>query len=222
MAKKLQVTPAGTAIYPQLVTPDIKFNANGTFHVKLNCPASERATEIKNEIDSLAVTALAEAKAEHAGKKVEKGKKPPKLVMCDDKPYVEEEDGTITFSFKCNASGKKKDGTPFTAKVGLFDAKGTPIVGNINIGSGTMMKVSFEPQGFYQPLLGAGTSLRLHAVQIIKLVEFSGRSAEGYGFGEEDGYEASSEAQAAGFGAEAEREPGDEPEASETLPNDEF
>ena len=38
-------------------------------------------------------------------------------------------------------------------------------------------------------MVGAGVSMRLRAVQIIKLVEGGGGNAKGFGFDETDGYE---------------------------------
>ena len=43
--------------------------------------------------------------------------------------------------------------------------------------------------GLYTTLIGAGVSLRLEAVQIIKLVQPTERTAASYGFTEEKGYD---------------------------------
>jgi hypothetical protein len=76
----------------------------------------------------------------------------------------------------------------------LFDAKGKPLSKDIKIGGGSKMKVSYEILPYYTAIAGAGISLRLKAVQVIDLVEYSsGGSGESYGFGKEDGYEATEE-----------------------------
>jgi hypothetical protein len=50
------------------------------------------------------------------------------------------------------------------------------------------VKVKFEMYQFYTALVGAGVSLRLLAVQVLDLVEYSPNGAAG--FEEADGYEA--------------------------------
>lgn len=194
MAKKnLIATERGTFLYPHLTTPDTKFDDDGIYKVKLNLPASEKTAEIIEAIDAAAAEALAEAKKENASKKTPKGSKPPKLELCDDMPYiVDDEDGSVTFSFKMKASGKDKDGKLWTRHPALFDSKGNPLAKKvIKIGSGTEGKISFELSSFYQPKLGAGVTLRLYGAQILKLVEWGERDAAGLGFGvEDDGFSA--------------------------------
>jgi len=191
MAKKdLQVSDVGSFIYPHLTTPDMKYKmAFGEYHVKVNMPASEKALALKEAVDTVAAAALVEMKEKYAGKKVEKGSKPPKIKLCDDMPYREEEDGTITFSFKSNAGGLDKDKKPWTRKPALFDSHGVPIKREIKIGGGTVGKVAFEISPWNESQTGAGAKLRLYSVQILKLVEWGTRDAAGYGFeAEEDGF----------------------------------
>ena len=47
------------------------------------------------------------------------------------------------------------------------------------------MKIAYEPFPYFTPMLGAGISLRLKAVQVIKLVEGKSNNV----FKEEDGFE---------------------------------
>lgn len=191
MAKKdLIVTDAGTMIYPHLTKPDTKFNKDGVYHVKLNVAESEKTSALRQAITDGAAKALADAKEANKGKKVEKGKKAPKLALCDDMPFTEDEDGTTTFTFKMIAHGKDKEGKAFTRKPSIFDAKGTPITKELKIGGGTLSKISFALDPFYSPQLGAGVTLRLYGVQILKLVEWGTRSAESLGFEAEDGFSA--------------------------------
>src|SRR2546430_7864611 len=73
----------------------------------------------------------------------------------------------------------------------IFDAKGKPVT-DVNIGAGTEGKVAFTILPFYTALVGAGVSLRLEAVQIIKLAASSAeRTAADYGFTEEEGNDSS-------------------------------
>lgn len=188
MAKKLETTIKGRASYPRLSTPDTKFNKAGVYKCNLEFPTSDKpghkwATEMVERIKQGQAKALADAKAaaKEAGKKFKS-----KLT---DLPYsIDEDTGAVTLNFKMTASGEREDGSKWTSKVAVFDAKGKPMKTIPNVGSGSLVKVSFEFSPFCTAL-GAGVSLKLNAVQLLELVEFGTRDATGYGFGEEDGYE---------------------------------
>ena len=195
-----RTTAAGIAVYPRVSgEPDTQFDAEGTFSTKIRFEATNEkgaayAAELKAEIDTRMKQTLAAAKKEYPAKVAEakaKKAKPPKAPELASTPYFEDEEtGDITFTFKMRASGvSKKTNKPWTAKPRLFDAKGTPIVTDIKLGGGSEIKVNFEPSDFYKPLVGAGVSLRLNAVQVIKLVEWAGGDAKSYGFTEEEGFE---------------------------------
>lgn len=174
------VSPKGTASYPYLTKPDTKFNPDGEYKVSLIVAGDDA----RKAIDFLAEqheVAVAKAKKENAGKRVKEG----------DLPFIENDDGTVTFKFKLKAKVTPKKGDPFEQKPVLFDAKGKPLVGEPKVGGGSTIKVSYEVVPYYTAIAGAGVSLRLKAVQIIELKEYSGGGdAESYGFGEEEGFEA--------------------------------
>lgn len=172
------VTPLGTAQYPWLTKPDTKFNPDGDYSVALTFRDDDGqfSTLINNELEK----SVEKAKAENAGKKIKTA----------DAPITENDDGSITLKFKLKAKVTPKNGEPFEQRPALFDAKGQPLGSDIKIGGGSKMKVSFEIVPFYTSLVGAGLSLRLKAVQLIDLVEYSGGDGSAYGFGKEDGYEA--------------------------------
>lgn len=178
-------TPAGTAQYPYLNKPDTKFNPEGEYKVNLEI-AAEDAAEICTFLDEQLTAAVAKAKKENPGKKIKEGSAGYEL---------NEETGKVTLKFKLKAKVTTKSGDSWDQKPVIFDAKGKPITSPPNIGGGTKCKVSYEVIPYYTAMVGAGISLRVKAVQIINLVEFTGgASAESYGFGEEDGYEAASAA----------------------------
>jgi hypothetical protein len=180
------VTPMGVAQYPYLTKPDTKFNPDGEYKVNLEIPAEE-ASEIMSFLDEQLEASVAKAKEENKGKKIKEG----------DAPYsVNEDTGKVTLKFKLKAKVTTKSGDEWEQKVAVFDAKGTPVTKTPNIGGGSKMKVSYEVIPFYTSLVGAGISLRMRAVQVIELVEFSGgASADSFGFGKEDGYEADNSAE---------------------------
>lgn len=173
-------TPAGIAQYPYLTKPDTKFNPDGEYKISLEIPGAA-AQDIVTFLDEQFAASVAKAKKENAGKKIKEG----------DVPYsVDEDSGKVTVRFKLKAKVTPKQGDPFEQRPAIFDAKGKPLM-DAKIGGGSKVKVAYELVPYYTAIAGAGVSLRLKAVQVIDLVEFSGgASADAYGFGEEEGYEA--------------------------------
>ncbi len=179
-------TPVGTASYPYLTRPDTKFNPDGEYRVGLILPASEAKSLIKT-IDEAMTDSLKEAKAENPKKsKKMKQANPPYAELTDDEGN---ETGEVQINFKQKALIKPKNGQPFEKRPALFDSKGVPLPSNITIGSGSKLKVSFEIHPYYTDLVGAGVSLRLMGVQVLELVEYTGQSADSFGFEKEDGFE---------------------------------
>ena len=174
------VSPKGIASYPYLTNPDTKFNPDGEYKVSL-IVAGDDASKAIDFLTEKHNAAVAQAKKENAGKRVKEG----------ELPCIENDDGTVTFKFKMKAKVTPKKGDPFEQKPALFDAKGKPLTGEPKVGGGSTIKVSYEVVPYYTAIAGAGISLRLKAVQIIELKEYSGGgNAESYGFGEEEGFEA--------------------------------
>lgn len=173
-------TPKGTAKYPWLSEPDTKFNPDGDYKVTLVLPVEEADTIIQF-LDEQMSASEAKAKKENPGKKVKVA----------DAPYkVDEDNGNVEINFKLKARVNMQNGDSFEQKPALFDAKGKPLQ-DVNVGGGSKIKVSYECVPFYTALIGAGVSLRLRAVQVIDLVEFTGGvAASAYGFEEEEGYAA--------------------------------
>ena len=175
------VSPKGVASYPYLTNPDTKFNPDGDYKVSL-IVAGDAASKAIAFLLEQHESAVAKAKKENAGKRVKES----------ELPFIENADGTVTFKFKLKAKVTPKKGDPFEQKPALFDAKGKPLTGAPNVGGGSVIKVSYEVVPYYTAIAGAGVSLRMKAVQIIELKEYSsGGNAESYGFGEEEGFEAS-------------------------------
>jgi hypothetical protein len=98
---------------------------------------------------------------------------------------------------KMKASGVYKSGPKtgqrWERKPNIYDAKGNALKNPPKIGGGSIVKMNIELNPYYAASDGkVGTSFRLNAVQVIELVEFGGKSASGFGFGEEDGDDLSS------------------------------
>lgn len=181
-------SPAGIAQYPRLTKPDTKFKADGEYKVTLVLPGAEAAPLI-DLIDKAMAESLVTARRENPTKA-------KTIKAATDKPYkaVTDDEGNETGDYKFNFKMAAKVTSRTTKesweqKPDLFDAKGKVLI-NPKIGGGSKVKVAFELFPFYTALIGAGVSLRLRAVQVLDLVEYNSRSASGYGFGEEEGYEA--------------------------------
>jgi hypothetical protein len=145
------VSPKGRASYPKLTKPDTKFNPEGVYSTGLIIP-KEAAAPFQAIIE--------EAFVEEFGQKAL-----PKANW----PWSENEEGELVFKFKSKN------------KPTLFDSKGKPIKSDLNIGSGSVLKVAGgigcrQVSGKYY------ATLYLNSVQVIELVEFSSSA-----FGEEEG-----------------------------------
>ena len=207
MARKDPITsPAGRALYPKLTEPDTKFKDAGEYSVKLLLPEVD-ALPILNECLEIQKAAIEEeferVQAEKPKMNPEKIREGIKLGNIPVKPHTDpesgEETGEYILTFKMVASGvSRKTGKPWARKPVIFDAKGKPIKNpsSIQIWSGSILKVAYITDPFSKPATGVGVTLRLEAVQIIKLVSGGQRDAAGYGFGEEeDGYSYQEEAE---------------------------
>lgn len=202
---KEYTTPAGTAVWPWLTRPDTKFNPDGEYRSKLRLPVDNPwVADMKKILDGEIEAQVQKIKDEQ-----------PKLknkVKPADPPYTDVVDddgndtGEVEFSFKQKAKIKKKDGTVIEVKPKLFDAKANAITLKGYVGNGSTLKIRFAVVPYFMASTAqAGVTLRLLAAQIIDLVT-SERSAEDYGFGEEEGYEGTNEPEESGNGVAEETE----------------
>ncbi|MDK1104232.1 MAG: hypothetical protein QGD93_11570 [Actinomycetota bacterium] len=195
-------TPRGVFIFPHLTVPDTKFvKPDGEYHTKFALDADLESTS--SFVDQLAAL-LDEFIAEYRRNKdnkmtAAKYKKTSLADIFEDEVDEEGEDtGRLVFKFKLKAkveTAKKS----WNQKPRLFDSSAAPIVGEVNIWTGSEGKVNVEVFPYFmQSSKTFGLSLRIKGAQILKLVSGQGVSAEDMGFGtEDDGYVA--EPDAAGF-----------------------
>jgi len=154
--KTILKTPAGEFIYPWLNKADTKFNADGTYHVKVRLTGADAEifTEtIKNIFDE----AVRKAVKTNGGKRLKQ----------QDLPFEEAEDGSwVTVKFKLNAKGvNRTTGQPFEQKPQVYDQNGQPTDSLVTNGSTGI--VAFEPVLFQNAALGLGLTLRLKAVKVL-------------------------------------------------------
>lgn len=173
------VTATGTALYPCLRTPETFEGNDVGFTAKLILSQEET-----QKMEAFLLGQLEEAKKspEFEGKK---WGNTPSLGM------GETNEGETYFKFKKKSSFiSKKTGQVVKTSVPIFDATGKPLPANIDIGNGSLIKVAYSVYPFNKSKAMQGLSLRLEAVQVIKLVERGAnqQDASGFGFGQEDGY----------------------------------
>tara|TARA_B110000503_G_C7101055_1_gene393767 strand:+ start:861 stop:1454 length:594 start_codon:yes stop_codon:yes gene_type:complete len=177
------VTPVGEAIYPHLQVPDTKFNSNGEYKVTLKVKKSD-ASEMLAIFKQAEEDSLIKATFENKGKKIEQA----------PAPYTEEGD-FVMFKFKMTATGvNRKTKENFTQRPAIFDAKKNIIPVSQSIWGGSEMKIAYEIIPYYMSSRGAGISVRLKQVQIVKLVD----SGQVPAFTEEDGFEINLKAEEVG------------------------
>ena len=181
MSQTTNISEIGEAIYPHLNKPDVRFSEAGEYKVTLKVAKSD-ATEMLKLYNSAIEDALKLAEQNHKGKGIKNAPKP-----------FTEEDNFVFFKFKMKATGvNQKTKEKFSQRPQLFDAKKNPIPLSTLIWGGSKMRVAYNLVPYYTPMLGAGITARLKAVQVISLVEGKDSNL----FSKEDGYETTPEPKA--------------------------
>ena len=175
MSQTTNISEIGEAIYPHLNKPDVRFSEAGEYKVTLKVAKSD-ATAMLKLYNSAIEDALKLAEQNHKGKGIKNAPKP-----------FTEEDNYVFFKFKMKATGvNQKTKEKFSQRPQLFDAKKNPIPLSTLIWGGSKMRVAYNLVSYFTPMLGAGITARLKAVQVIELVEGKDSNL----FEKEDGYEA--------------------------------
>lgn len=170
-------SPKGIAQYPWVIDADTKYDKEGQYHIQLDV-SKDSAKDMVTKLSAILDESLEQFQKE-------KGKKLNKV------PFFEElEDGTLQFKFKQKRMITRKDGSKLEIKIPIFDTKGIPCSKDIKLGSGSTVKISYSVMPYYNATnKGVGLSLRLVALQVINLVEYSSGDAKSYGFdSDEEGY----------------------------------
>lgn len=184
------ITPVGIAHYPHVNTPDTKWKEEGEYR----CPlifCGDVAEALRPKLEAFLEKAFVELKKEHYGE----NSAAPKAKRCTklDIPMkpVEDEDGNETGDYKLvakkTASGTKKDGTPWKAKVSVFDSKGKKMLPAPSVWGGSKLKADVDVFGYFAAKDNAiGITLELVGVQVIELVSGGSGDRESR-FGEVEG-----------------------------------
>lgn len=199
--KIVLISPAGEAVFPHLTLDDVDFGTDefpkedGEYNCKLRMPLEE-AEDFLAKLEPLHKAAIEAGKKEDKKRKPANRKKNPFKIhplyeeVLDDE--TEEPTGDVIFNFKTKYSGtSKKTGKEWTRTLSIYDAKKNVINStDLKIWGGSILKLACSPKAFWVAGTGlAGLTLYLEAVQVIELRGPGQRSADSFGFGEEDGYE---------------------------------
>ncbi len=201
-------TPRGSFVYPKLTEPDFGTKEypkpEGEYSLKLRLSQDDADAWLgrKNKDGVTLQDAYDEAMSEGEAafdklgvatrKKLGEIKKNDLYTVVYDEE-TEEPTGDVEFKFSMKASGEFKNGPragkKWSRTPDLFDAKGKKIGKGVNIWGGSEGKVSFAASPYFIPGTGAaGLKLMLGGVQVIELVTNGSRSADSYGFDEEEGF----------------------------------
>jgi len=155
-------TPAGTARYPRLNTPDTTFEDEGIYKCEL-LVTEEEAGALKKQLDALYKDAF-------AAKKAELGKKT--LTKYAGEVIYQDDEGNWVIKTKRKAQITARDGTVHKRRIALFDSTGAPMAGEKIIGGGSTVKLCVRPKFWFVSALGFGLTLELIAVQVVDFVEY--------------------------------------------------
>jgi hypothetical protein len=156
----MHVSPVGTASWPWLNKPDVRFDADGIYHVKL-VMTKEESKKLDTVIKPL----------------MNGGKHNPLKPEKDDQGNNTD---NMVCQFKMKSVVKSRKGD-FTQVPILLDKEGQRI--ESTIGAGSKIKVAYQAVPFDQG--GGGVTLRLRKVRVLDLVEYQGGSNDDLEWGEE-------------------------------------
>lgn len=162
---KLLTTPIGTALYPKLVKPDTKFDEVGSYSCKL----------ILSKDDFETVSAQINPWFDQEYERFVRESRQTSLKRREKLPLRINEDNEYEL-FSKQIAQKNVAGKLITFQIALFDSAGKKINDDLNIGSGSKVRLSVEPFAWHVPAQGVGYTLRLKAAQIIDLKEYTPKS----------------------------------------------
>ncbi|ARV77597.1 single stranded DNA binding protein [Pasteurella phage vB_PmuP_PHB02] len=197
MAKRQTYTVAVTGVgmvgdYPYIAKPDFGTgsfkSAHGNYKFTLIMDKEDpKCIQLMNLIDEGYEENLENLRADlnNSSAKQVRGKKPPKIEE-GDKPYFDNEDGTVTFKLACHAGfTDKKTGEARKINLPVTDTKGTVLKNVPNIGANSEVKVKVQLVPYGSTAFPASIKLRPLAVMLVKLVEY-GAQGDTLDWGDEE------------------------------------
>lgn len=167
-------TPIGKAFYPKL-QPDYKWDEDGKYSCKIHIEDEGVFNEFAANVDKLVEKAYKEELVKQGKKKLKQFNTPPIRITDDGDNEI----------YAKQAAKKQTSKGEITFSIGIYDSQGNKLPADTNVGSGSLVRMSVDLATWYVHALGFGYTLRLRAVQVVELVEYSGPSgdkAESFGF----------------------------------------
>ena len=174
---KIITTPPAIAIWPKLNEPNTKFNEAGEYEATIVLsPNNPEHADFMQRLEAMYEEAIQLMAAEHKKPKIKRSDSPLRPLTNKDGS----ETGDFKVKFKLAASGETKDGRKYERKPALFGTDGKPFTDVV--GHNSEIKVAFKANAYFVPSVGAGLSLRLEAVQVIR-ASGGAKNFNDYGFG---------------------------------------
>lgn len=192
--KKVYTSVLGTAEpFAYIAKPDTKFNDRGVYKVQLTIPNNKCQGMIDAIVKCHEENYAARVEEFEANPpQVQRGKK-PLMPYEGDMPFMDNNDGTTTFFFKCYGSFvDKKTGETKQINLVVVDSKGKKIQDVPLIAGGSKLKVKYSMIPFgWSKVAGASVKLQLESVMLVELATLGGGEDDWSDEVEEGGYEAS-------------------------------
>ncbi|MFG1395892.1 hypothetical protein [Roseixanthobacter pseudopolyaromaticivorans] len=180
------ITPIGVARYPHVIVPDTKWKPEGEYR----CPLiydEDVADALRPKLQAFLDKGFEELKAEHYGDTPNSPK--AKRLKKNDLPIKahEDEEGNETGQYiltpKRTASGTKKDGSAWKAKIDIVDSKGKKMSKEgLSIWGGSKLRCDCDVFAWFSPKDNeVGLKLEIVGVQVIELVAGGGERESSFG-----------------------------------------
>jgi hypothetical protein len=192
------VTPPGVVKFAHVGKPNTRFNPDGEYSVDLILdPNNSEDKALIDRLQAASEKSKADAIAEepNAAKKKLLEKFNVRVPFQPETDKEGNETGMVVLKAKNKAKVTPKGKPAFDVTIKAFDAKQKELTDK-NIGRGSKVRVAALAVPYVMPSTKeAGITLRLTAVQVLDFVPIGGgQNADDFGFGEEEGYTAETNA----------------------------
>ena len=169
------LTPAGSAQYPRLNSPDTRFHEDGEY--RCNVIVTEKEAKGFEKILRKLYDQEYKLRCEEEGKKFKKS---------DFFPVVINDEGEHIIKAKRQGTWTTRDGVKKENQIAVYDASAQPMPNDLIVGAGSKVILSVRPNFWNTGMLGFGCSLSLMGVQVLELADYSPTAT--LGFEAQDGF----------------------------------
>lgn len=153
----MPITPVGTLVgYVAIEDPSTTYDPDGIYKCKVAF-TKDAAKAMKEIIDT------------NMDKSFKDGSNKKKA----DPPYIVE-DKKLIVTFKQKAKITLRSGKTKDIDIPIYDMDGEVISHELHMGEGSQIIVAYKPYLWETPQYGAGCTMQLNMVQVVKVVEYAG------------------------------------------------